>query len=368
MLRGLGFRNALVRIGHVRLLLLLWVVDGLLVRLLRRSLLKALGRIIITSRLPTHRCIPVRQKIRKQEEGRKQESGIPALVGAAGIPLSPARSKSPGAVQITVSAPSPNDNNPQPRSQSQPPTILATTPTASNFTSTESALLAPTPRTSTLPLTDSDDPLASLDLSTKTLCISSGAFIAIIPSLYAIDSVVAGVLAVAVADEGSRGVLMGMEMGTGIGTCQSQSENAGLELVSTAEREDVMLGSDLVERVKSGPNPGTVDDNDNDKREPSSDTPKPSFWDWLRKPQPREPKPKKQKNKQIVIEEFDLEKYGRYGPSSSREGEKLPAIARGVLRVLFWGLNLMVRLLTAMVKVLAWVLVNLTRCVTSERF
>lgn len=72
MLRGLGFRNALVRIGRVRLLLLLllWVVDGLLVRLLirllrllRRSLLKALGRIIITSRLSTHRCIPVRRKI-----------------------------------------------------------------------------------------------------------------------------------------------------------------------------------------------------------------------------------------------------------------------------------------------------------------
>lgn len=54
-----GFRNALVRIGRVRLLLLLlWVVDGLLVRLLvrllRGSLLKALGRIIITSRLSTH--------------------------------------------------------------------------------------------------------------------------------------------------------------------------------------------------------------------------------------------------------------------------------------------------------------------------
>ena len=297
----------------------------------------------------------------------------PALVGAANIPLSPVRSKGPGAVHITVSSPSPNNNNPQPQSQSQPqpPTILATTPTPSNSTSAESASLAPTPRTSTLPLTDSNDPLASLDLSTKTLRISSGAVIATIPSLYAIDSVVAGVLAVAVADEGSRGVLMGMEMGMGIGTCQSQSENAGLELVSTAaEWEDAMLGSDLVGRVKSGPNPGTVDDNDNDKREPSSDTPKPSFWNWLRKPQPqpREPKPKKQKNKQIVIEEFDLEKYGRYGPSSSREGEKLPSIARGVLRVLFWGLNLVVKLLTAMVKVLAWVLVNLTRCVTSERF
>lgn len=288
----------------------------------------------------------------------------PALVGAAGIPLSPVQSKGPGAVHITVSAPSPspNDNNPQPQSQSQPPTILATTPTPSNSTSTESARLAPTPRTSTLPLTDSDDPLAFLDLSTKTLRISSGAVIATIPSLYAIDSVVAGILAVAVADGESRRVLMGMEMGM-------PGQSTRQELITTsAEREDAVMGCDLVERVKSGPNTGTA--NDNNKQECSSDTPKPSFWNWLHKPQPkpREPKPRKQKNKQIVIEEFDLEKYGRYGPSSSREGEKLPSIARGVLRVLFWGLDLVVKLLTAMVKVLAWVLVNLTRCVTSERF
>lgn len=285
------------------------------------------------------------------------KQSTPALVGAAGIPLSPARSKGSGAVHITVSAP-PNDNN------FQPPTILATIPTPSNSTSTDSSRLAPTPRTSTLPLTDTDGPLASLDLSTKTLHISSGAVIATIPSLYAIDSVVAGVLAVAVADEGSRGVLMGMEMGMGTGRFQNQSTRQ--ELVSSvAERDDAVMGCALVEGVKSGPNTSTVD---NDKQKPSDDTPKPFFWNWLRKPHPRGPKQKKQKNKQIVIEEFDLEKYGRYGPSSSREGEKLPSIARGVLRVLFWGLDLVVKLLTATVKMLAWVLVNLTRCVTSERF
>ena len=293
----------------------------------------------------------------------------PALVGATNISLSPARPKSPGAVHITVSSPSPTGNNPQPQSQPQsqpqPPTILATPPTPSNSTSTESAHLAPTPRTSTLPLTDTDDPLASLDLSTRMLRISSGAVVATIPSLYAIDSVVAGVLAIAVADEGSRHVLMGMEMGTG----SYQNQSPRQELVMTvAEEDDAVMGCDLVERVKSGPNTGTP--NGNDKQEPNDDTPEPSFWNWLSRlqPQPQERKQKKQKNKQIVIEEFDLEKYGRYGPSSSREGEKLPGIARGVLRVLFWGLDLVVKLLTAMVKVLAWVLVSLTRCVTSERF
>lgn len=291
----------------------------------------------------------------------------PALVGAAGIPLSSACPKGPGAVHITVSTPAPSPSSassndtklrPQP-----PPTILATIPTPSNSTSTESARLAPTPRTSTLPLTDPDKSLASLDLSTKTLCISSGAVIAAIPSLYAIDSVVAGILAVAVADEGSRGVLMGMKMGMGTGPYQNQSTRQ--EMVTTlAEREDAALGCDLVERVKSDPNTDTAN---SDKEEPStSETPRASFWNWLRKSQPQRLTQKKQKNKQIIIEESDLEKYGRYGPNSSREGEKVPSIALWALRILFWGLDLVVKVLTAMVKVLAWVLVNLTRCVTSE--
>ncbi|BCR84784.1 uncharacterized protein ACHE_20242A [Aspergillus chevalieri] len=286
------------------------------------------------------------------------KQATPDLISAAGIPLSPARPKGPGAVHITVSTPSPSPTHTTKQPQSQPSTILATAPTPSNSTSTGSARLAPTPRTSMLPLTDTDDPLASLDLSTRTLCISSNAVIATIPSLYAIDSVVAGILAVAVVDEGSRGVLMGMEMGTG---CQNQGTRQEL-FTTVAEREDVAMGCDLVERFESGPNTGAVND---DKQEPSNSDTKPPFWNRLRKPRPQKPK---QKNKQIVIEEFDLEKYGRYGPSSSREGEKLPSIARGVLRVLFWGLDLVVKMLTAMVKMLAWILVNLTRCVTSERF
>ena len=39
-----------------------------------------------------------------------------------------------------------------------------------------------------------------------------------------------------------------------------------------------------------------------------------------------------------------------------------------MLRVLFFALDLVVKGLTVLVKVLAWVLVNMTRCVTSEKF
>lgn len=290
----------------------------------------------------------------------------PALVGAAGIPLSPVRPKHPGNIHITVSTRTPtsfNENDPKhppPQPQSQPPTIIATTPTPSNATSTETARLAATPRTSTLPLTDSDEPLASLDLCTRTLRISAGSVIATIPSLYAIDSVVAGVLAVAVADEGCRGVLMGMEIG------QIQSPFRGELVTTVAEGEEAVQGVELVEGIKSSPNGVVVDDED---RQAGSSS-KNGFLNWFSFASPRRqrPKPKKEKNRQIVIEEFDLEKYGRYGRGSSREGEKLPPVARGVLRVIFWGLDLVVRMLTAMVKVVAWILVNLTRCVTSKQF
>ena len=69
-----------------------------------------------------------------------------------------------------------------------------------------------------------------------------------------------------------------------------------------------------------------------------------------------------------MIEEFDMEKYGRYGSSSSRAGKKLPGLVRGILQVLFWALDVFVGGMAAMVKVLAWMLVNGTRCVTSDKF
>ncbi|CAL5867500.1 uncharacterized protein PFLUO_LOCUS1719 [Penicillium psychrofluorescens] len=274
----------------------------------------------------------------------------PALVGAAGIPLSPVRSQSSGLLHIAVSAPS-SDAEPH-----QPPTIIVTGPVSS--TAMEAAQQAANPRTSTLPVTDSDEPLAALDFGTKTLSICPAAVIATIPSLYAIDSLIAAMMAVAVSDEATNPILADMLIGSpSLHPGSSQHDSAtrtmpfrGRLVTTIAEREDTEESLQLAEQIESAQT----------LRDPKK---RGFFRFWGRSRSPAQ----KKKN-QPVVEEFDLEKYGHYGPGSAREGEKLPGVTRSGLRVLFWGLQLVVKALTMVVKLLAWLLVNSTRCVTSEKF
>lgn len=133
----------------------------------------------------------------------------------------------------------------------------------------------------------------------------------------------------------------------------------GKLITTLAEREDYAESMELASQIETAA-----------KAEGNK---KKSFRFWERTKTPQEVKPdskskSKNKNKKIVVEEFDLEKYGRYGRTSSREGEKLPGVVRVVLKGLFFGLDLIVRALTLLVKMLAWVLVSATRCVTSEKF
>lgn len=285
----------------------------------------------------------------------------PALVGAAGIPLSPVQAQSSGILYITVSTPSSDS------SLKQPPTIIVTGPVSSS--SMEAATQAANPRTSILPVTDSNDPLATLDFATRTLSISPAAVIATIPSLYAVDSLIAAILAVAVSDEATNPILANMELGSPKSMVSSitpksrQGEPFRGRLITTlAEREDYAESLELASQIEAA--------------KAKQDGPKTrgffKFWDRSKsspqKVEQSSTSKKKQKNQKIVVEEFDLEKYGRYGHSSSREGEKLPGIVRGTLKILFFGLDLIVRTLTLFVKILAWILVNSTRCVTSEKF
>ncbi|CAG8354424.1 unnamed protein product [Penicillium salamii] len=281
----------------------------------------------------------------------------PALVGAAGIPLSPVRSQSSGMVHITVSTPS---SNASPR---QPPTIIVTGPVSS--TALEAAQQAANPRTSTLPLTDQDEPLATLDFGTKTLSISPAAVIATIPSLYAIDSLIAAMLAVAVSDEATNPILADMALGSPEPSRPTTSQNPGPysmpvfqgKLVTTiAEREDAAESMHLASQIKSAQKKSKNDSNS-----------KSFFKFWNRAPSKQKNVRESKKNQQVVVEEFDLEKYGRYG-AGSRKGQKLPGITRGVLSILFFGLDMIVKGLTLIVKILAWLLVKSTRCVTSEKF
>lgn len=280
----------------------------------------------------------------------------PALVGAAGIPLSPVRSQSPGMVHITVSAPS---SNASPR---QPPTIIVTGPVSP--AAMEASQQAASARTSTLPVTDQDEPLAILDFGTKTLSISPSAVIATIPSLYAIDSLVAAMLAVAVSDEATNPLLADMVLGSPEPSRPTTSQNLGPysmpvfqgKLVTTiAEREDTAQSMHLASQIKSA-----------QKKSKSNTESKGMFNFWSRDPSKSKNGAAANKN-QPAVEEIDLEKYGRYG-SGSRKGQKLPGATRGILRILFFGLDMIVKGLTLLVKVLAWLLVKSTRCVTSEKF
>jgi len=280
----------------------------------------------------------------------------PALVGAAGVPLSPVRTQSSGILYITVSEPS-SDASPR-----QPPTIIVTGPVSS--TAMAAAQQAATARTSTLPVTDADEPLAALDFATRTLTISPAAVTATIHSLYAIDSLVAAMLAVAVSDEATNPILADMELGSPVikpGSISQFGSNLltfnGPLITTLAEREDYAQSMQLANQIESA----------NTQME-SAPQRRSLFEFWKRKWPATQNRQKSGKKPVIVVEEFDLEKYGQYGRSSSREGEKLPGIARGLLKVLFFGLDLLVKGLTLIVKVLAWLLVNLTRCVTSEKF
>ncbi|KAJ5561745.1 hypothetical protein N7461_000506 [Penicillium sp. DV-2018c] len=285
----------------------------------------------------------------------------PALIGAAGIPLSPTRPQSSGIVHITVSEPS-NDASPR-----QPPTIIVTGPLSS--TALEAAQQAADPRTSVLPVTDLDEPLASLDFGTRTLSISPGAVVATIPSLYAIDSLIAAILVVAVSDEATNPILADMVLGSPKQSRPATSQNPGPysmpvfqgKLVTTvAEREDAEASMHLASQIRSS---------QEKSKEASRKNNVFKFW-GRNSSAPRDDSrgSKKNKSQNVAVEEFDLEKYGRYGNGSSREGKKLPGVTRSILRILFFALDLVVKGLTLFVKILAWVLVNTTRWVTSEKF
>ncbi|GLI72874.1 hypothetical protein PoHVEF18_001058 [Penicillium ochrochloron] len=281
----------------------------------------------------------------------------PALVGAQGIPLSPVRSKSSGILYITVSAPS-SDAMPH-----QAPTILVTGPPSSMALA--AAQQAANPRTSVLPVADSDEPLASLDFATRTLTISPAAVIATIPSLYAIDSLIAAMLAVAVSDEATNPILADMELQSPSFTEPGSFGQAvgapyrGPLITTQAEREDYAQSLQLASQIQAA----------NAKAEGSSKR-KSFFKFWEKYPSTPagQVRTTKKGQHEIVVEEFDLEKYGRYGQGSTREGEKLPGLTRTLLKILFFGLNMLVKGLTLMVKILAWLLVHSTRCLTSDKF
>ncbi|QKX62986.1 uncharacterized protein TRUGW13939_10154 [Talaromyces rugulosus] len=301
----------------------------------------------------------------------KQHS--PELLGDDGNPLSRVQTKKPGILHISVSPSSDSESL-------QPPTIVVTCPTPPN--NVRAADTAATPRTSTLPQADNDEPLAWFDLGTMSLSICAGLTTRIIPSLYAIDSLVAAILTVAVTDPATNPILANTEMyvpslGTprtppGSGGNSSRKNRIRASIATTAqrtnasfsgklfatlaEREDAEEEAKLMAQIRAS-----------EAKEKKSKDKKKSRggFSLFRK---KEKKTTTQKPKQIVVEEFDLEKYGHFGKESSRQGDELPGVARVLVSMLVFGLELVVTVLSAGVKCAVWMVVNLTRCVTSEKF
>jgi hypothetical protein len=238
-----------------------------------------------------------------------------------------------------------------------PPVILVTNPNRSSTTVSTPADM----RVSTLPAHESDEPLACLDFGTMTLHVSAKLILQLMPSLYAIDSVVSAMLAIAVADEATNPIMAEMDIWTsrsspvapgslfGGGSVAGKSCAGSVLYATLAEREEAEEEARLMRQVHA-----------KDTQGKEKKAAKKGFWS-------RKQKAEKSQPKKILVGEFDLEKLGQY-QSGDREGQKLPGVTRSVLKGMVLLLQFIVWSLTTLVRVVAWILVSVTRAVTSEKF
>jgi hypothetical protein len=243
-------------------------------------------------------------------------------------------------------------------------------------------------------------PLATLDLTSQVLHIDANAILELMPSLFSIDCVVSSILAIAVSDATINPAMGSMEIwkprpapstryggpssgarsvfasngGTGTRPGSIKSYAGSVFYATIAEREEAEEEVKLMRRThqedvraakasaaskaKSGSKPSrkwfgrgatsTGEDSASETERTSS-------------------RRKSKKTQKIVMREFDLEKLGHY-QSGDRKGEELPAVTRSAISGLVVGLKFIVWVLTMLVQVLTWLLVHVTRGVTSEKF
>lgn len=312
--------------------------------------------------------------LNKQSQNQpSQPATPPSLVGAAGIPLSPSRPQHQGggALHISVSTPTT-------QGQPQAPTIVVTAPLPNN--AIDIATVA-SPRISTLPLSgsesESDEALASLDLRTMTLSISAPAINRTIPSLYAIDSIIAAILAIAVSDVSTNPVLADMPL-YNASKPQTRMPTPPEPTYTNAATNRPKLFATLAEREDNDDTaaPPLALPSQTQPRIPTKSHRKWYSWSLLRSrisEIQHSRRQKKAKSNQSptspVVEEIDLEKYG-IGPKSDKRKEKeeeLPGPARGLVKLFCWGFKIMFWALTVAFKILSWVLGVVYRRVTGEK-
>jgi hypothetical protein len=312
---------------------------------------------------PTHRDEVITAAIQRaaQQEAcrliwnaydRRYELEHPAIGRNARNPefaVSPVSPQSPTkpVLHITVST---HGVSPPMTPPTTPPVILVTNPNAMPSPTNSAAAGI---RLSALPQPEIDNLLACLDFGNMNLHINANQILQLAPSLFAIDSIVSAILAVAVADPATNpamatmGIWASVPKAPGSVFSDSVKSYSGSTFFATiAEREEAEEEAKLMKLVHE------KDIKKKNKREKKS---------WFGG------KEKAAKKKKVTVKEFDLEKLGHY-QAGSRKGEELPAVTRGLMDLLVSMLKMIVWLLATMVQVIVWLLVNVSRAVTSEKF
>ncbi|KAG9774461.1 hypothetical protein KCU88_g5445, partial [Aureobasidium melanogenum] len=229
--------------------------------------------------------------------------------------------------------------------------------------------------------------LATLDLTSQVLRLDANAILELMPSLFSIDCIVSALMAVAISDATTNPAIGSMEIwkprpapASRLGTTSGQSLRTKTRAGSLKSYTGSVFYATIAEREEAEEEARLMrkaHEKDISKRgEKGSRT-----WFGFRSltsandeideekttTGKRSKSKSKSKTKKVVITEFDLEKLGHY-QSGDRQGEQLPVVTRSALSVLVGGLKLLIWILTMIAQVLAWVLVNVTRAITSEKF
>lgn len=218
-------------------------------------------------------------------------------------------------------------------------------------------------RLSVIPQSDTDRPLASLDLGTRSLHIDADHILTLMPSLFSIDCIACAIMAVAIAHETTNPTMGSLPIWKARPRAQAAASQYGGSVKSYAgsafyatfaERDEAESEAKEMERE--------FKKDIKERKKVAGKEKAPRTWYGAKRKVKGEGRKKK-----VVIGEFDMEKLGHY-QKGERKGQELPPVIRGVMAVMVGGLRFITWLLTLIVGFICWLLVSMTRCVTSEKF
>ena len=270
--------------------------------------------------------------------------------------MSPDSSRSP---QVTATRPILDIFVSKPIGRSMPIITVANPNVADPESASEPTV--PGIRMSTIPQSENDNALVTLDFNTRIIHINANQILEHVPSLFAIDAIISATMTVAIADAETNPIMAAMEvwqpkpsraMSQYGGSVAGKSTAGSVFYATLAEREEAE--AELQELA-------AIHERDIKNKERRKQHKK-----WFGNSKAAK-EPKTKSTKKVVVKEFDLEKLSHY-QSGERKGQELPGIVRIVLSIMVGGLRFIIWLLSSIVHILTWVLVSGTRCFTSEKF